>query len=214
MQKRPQPSAEPLDDPSNQAEQEAIKAYSAIAGSLVFVILAFSISIFTKVDPLGTFSVSVKALALGLLAVLPMLGVLVALEVIKHPVVLAFRERQIVFFSQIGFRFTPLRIILMSLGAGIGEELLFRGALQAWLDQSIPTLVAIAIPSLIFGLLHNANRIYMIIAGGIGAYLGLIFALSGNILIPVIAHTIYDIIAFAYTNKLLNERISSQAAKI
>lgn len=184
-------------------ETETGKAALAISGSLIFVALAYVVAAATGVSPHETLSVKGTAIGLGLAGVIPMLIVLLSLELIKHPRMIAFRDHQIRFFATIGFRFTPLRIVLMSLGAGIGEELLFRGALQAWLDDSLPLAVAIALPSIVFGLLHNNNLIYMLIAGAIGAYLGVLFAVSGNILVPIIAHTVYDVFAFAYTNRLI-----------
>ena len=51
----------------------------------------------------------------------------------------------------------------------------------------------------------------MVIAGSVGAYLGLVFYLTGNILVPIIAHTLYDIIAFAYT-RVLVDRYQAQDA--
>ncbi|MEO1150927.1 MAG: type II CAAX endopeptidase family protein [Pseudomonadota bacterium] len=185
------------------AETENAKAAVAIRGSLMFVALAYLIAAGTGVSPHATLAVTPQAIFLGLAGVAPMLLVLVSLETIKHPRMIAFRDHQIRFFANIGFRFTPLRILLMSLGAGIGEELLFRGALQAWLDDSLPVALAIILPSVVFGLLHNNNLIYMIIAGVIGLYLGVLFAVTGNILVPIIAHTVYDVIAFAYTNILI-----------
>jgi len=185
------------------AETENAKAAVAISGSLMFVALAYLIGAGTGVSPHATLAVTPQAILLGLAGVAPMLLVLVSLETIKHPRMIAFRDHQIRFFANIGFRFTPLRILLMSLGAGIGEELLFRGALQAWLDDSLPVALAIILPSVVFGLLHNNNLIYMIIAGVIGLYLGVLFAVTGNILVPIIAHTVYDVIAFAYTNILI-----------
>lgn len=201
--------------PSETADEdvsEATKAWSTIAGSLVFVGLAFFIGMLTGISPIATLSISGQDFLWAIAATFPMLSILVGLEVINHPTVLSFRERQIEFFANLGFEFTPLRILLMSLGAGVGEELLFRGALQGWLSQQLPIFAAIIIPSIIFGLLHHANRVYMIIAGVIGAYLGGVFWLTGNIVVPIIAHTLYDIVAFVYTVKLIDEWRGRQAS--
>ncbi len=141
-----------------------------------------------------------------------MLLLLVALEKWDHPRVSAFREQQIDFFQGLGFELTPIRIVLLSLGAGIGEELLFRGAIQANLTNHLPIILAIAIPSFIFGILHSANRIYMALAGIISIYLGIVFHITGNILVPILAHTIYDIIAFIYTDRLIKARQNARSA--
>jgi len=189
---------------------ENVKAYSLIASSLIFVGIAFIIELATSISPISSFAMTSPAIGWGVAATFPMLLILVVLEKIKHPSIISFRDNQIKYFAGLGFRFTPLRILLMSLGAGIGEELLFRGALQGWLATHLPIALAVLLPAIVFGLMHSANRIYMLIAGLIGVYLGMLFVISGNILAPIIAHTLYDIIALAYTEKLIRKMERSQ----
>ena len=136
-----------------------------------------------------------------------MLALLYAIEKNQHPRMIAFLEQQTKTFAEIGFRFTPPRILLISLGAGIGEELLFRGAFQGWFAHIMPLALAILIPAIVFGALHYYNLIYMILAAVIGVYLGIAFALTHNIAVPIIAHAVYDIIALHRVNiKILQHR--------
>ena len=186
--------------------------FSALLGSLLFVGLAFLIGVWAQLGPVDSFHLSANGVFLGLATLAPMLLLLVALEKWDHPRVSAFREQQIDFFQGLGFELTPIRIVLLSLGAGIGEELLFRGAIQANLTNHLPIILAIAIPSFIFGILHSANRIYMALAGIISIYLGIVFHITGNILVPILAHTIYDIIAFIYTDRLIKARQNARSA--
>ena len=90
--------------------------------------------------------------------------------------------------------------------AGIGEELLFRGALQGWLAQDWPLAVAVAVPSIGFAILHPYSRAYVAYAFVIGCLLGLLFAWSGSLLAAVIAHGLYDVLALARLRRELSTR--------
>jgi hypothetical protein len=86
-------------------------------------------------------------------------------------------------------------IVLLALLAGVGEELLFRGVIQVWLAERAPLWLAIAAASLLFGVGHWLSVSYAVLASVIGAYLGLLFLLSGNLLAPIVAHAAYDVVA-------------------
>jgi membrane protease YdiL (CAAX protease family) len=88
-------------------------------------------------------------------------------------------------------------IVLLSLMAGIGEEALFRGVIQAGLAERLPAPVAVGIAALLFGLGHWVSRSSALLAGAIGAYLGLLFLLTGNLLAPIITHALYDVAALS-----------------
>jgi len=91
-------------------------------------------------------------------------------------------------------RFKPLLIemnqaerIYISLLAGFSEELLFRGVLQPrW---------GIAAASIIFGALHAATSGYFLLATVMGFYLGWLFLYTGNLLVPMSVHALYDVFA-------------------
>lgn len=83
-------------------------------------------------------------------------------------------------------------IIAVSLLAGFGEELLFRGVIQAGLEQLTGTATGLVLASLIFGLLHAITPAYFILATIMGLYLGLLYQLTGNLLIPCLVHALYD----------------------
>ena len=79
--------------------------------------------------------------------------------------------------------------------AGIGEELLFRGVLQPALAAHLPTWIAVVAVGTLFGLAHWLTAAYAVLAGIVGIYLGALFALSGNLLVPIAAHACYDLVA-------------------
>jgi membrane protease YdiL (CAAX protease family) len=88
---------------------------------------------------------------------------------------------------------TPVEIIVISVLAGIGEEVLFRGAMQPeW------GLVA---TSLVFGLFHIGGRLTMALgiwAACTGALLGWLTIATGGLLAPIVAHITYDALALSY----------------
>jgi uncharacterized protein len=89
-------------------------------------------------------------------------------------------------------------LALVALSAGIGEELLFRGVVQAGLAGPLGILPALLIASLLFGLVHAMSRAYFLITFFAGIYLGLLYLWSGNLLVPIIVHFLYDWAALQY----------------
>ena len=84
-------------------------------------------------------------------------------------------------------------MIVISVAAGVGEELLFRGALQA--EAGLVTA------SIVFGLLHIGGRDTMVFGGWVmvmGAGLGGLAVATGGLLAPIVAHSAYDAAAIAY----------------
>jgi membrane protease YdiL (CAAX protease family) len=91
------------------------------------------------------------------------------------------------------FRNAPAGILfLVSLLAGVGEELLFRGVIQGGLDGVIGSTGALVVASVIFGAMHAVSRPYFIITTLMGLYLGWLYLTTGNLLIPILVHFIYD----------------------
>lgn len=79
-------------------------------------------------------------------------------------------------------------LVLLSIFSGIGEEVFFRGAVQPEFG--------IVIASLAFGLLHvGPDRrflIWTVWAVAAGFLFGALFAFTGGIIAPVIAHTLHN----------------------
>ncbi len=88
---------------------------------------------------------------------------------------------------------TPLEIVAISILAGVGEEVLFRGAMQ-------PEWGLIA-TSLVFGLVHIGGRLTVALgiwAACTGALLGWLAIATGGLLAPIVAHIAYDALALSY----------------
>ncbi|MFT6407017.1 MAG: membrane protease YdiL (CAAX protease family) [Arenicella sp.] len=93
--------------------------------------------------------------------------------------------------------FTWRQIIVVSILAGIGEELLIRAVLQTFLVNATGPVWGIIGASLIFGLLHFMTKTYVLLTFTLGLLFGLAFHFSGSIVLVMIGHTVYDIAAFA-----------------
>ena len=94
------------------------------------------------------------------------------------------------------------QVLAISLAAGVGEEALFRGALQ-------PRLGLYG-ASLVFGAVHWITPTYFVFAVGMGLYLGWVHESSQNLLVPIIIHALYDAIALlALRHQLRGRRRTS-----
>jgi membrane protease YdiL (CAAX protease family) len=107
-----------------------------------------------------------------------------------------------------------LQLAVVALAAGVGEELLFRGLIQAGLSRLIggphAPLIGLAIASVVFGVCHWLDTTYAVLAGLAGAYFGWLLLVSGSLWTPIVAHATYDFLALAYLvqpNRLLRSSV-------
>jgi membrane protease YdiL (CAAX protease family) len=84
---------------------------------------------------------------------------------------------------------------LLATLAGFCEELLFRGWLQPFLGQYLPLWSSIVIGGFVFGLCHLLTAAYFVIAWLISIYLAMLLVWSDNLLVPMVTHGVYDLIA-------------------
>jgi membrane protease YdiL (CAAX protease family) len=89
-------------------------------------------------------------------------------------------------------------IVLLALLAGVCEEAFFRGFLFLWI-QNWNQMLAVLITNLLFGLAHAVTPLYVVLAAFLGLYLTAFMVVdpTPNLLIPITAHSLYDLIAFA-----------------
>ena len=102
--------------------------------------------------------------------------------------------------ERIGPLFASARLVdifLISLAAGIAEELLFRGVIQ--------TKGGIVAASILFGALHWVTPAYALMATVMGFYIGLVYHFGHSLLIPVQLHCLYDFGALIYLKYVLRK---------
>lgn len=91
-------------------------------------------------------------------------------------------------------------ILLISVQAGVVEEASFRGYMQSVIERRHGVVLAVAVPTVVFGLGHltgglgemNAVRMALILLAGV--FYGILTHLSGSILPGVIIHALGDAI--------------------
>jgi uncharacterized protein len=98
--------------------------------------------------------------------------------------------------------------------AGVGEEMLFRGIVQAAVAAEIGgphgIWLGLFIAAVLFGLLHPITPTYALLAGLIGLYLGGLWLASGNLLAPIVAHGVYDFVALVYLVRMRGGRLEAR----
>ena len=92
-------------------------------------------------------------------------------------------------------------LLLVSLAAGFGEEALFRGVLQPLFAVFGGEIAGLVLASIAFGLAHALSRAYAVLATLIGAYLGVLYLVTDNLMVPVVTHTAYDFVALLWLRR-------------
>jgi membrane protease YdiL (CAAX protease family) len=96
---------------------------------------------------------------------------------------------------------TLLQLALISIVAGFGEEVLFRGAAQPLLIGWLSTIPGLIIASVVFGLMHAITKTYALLATLVGMYLGWLTLATNGLIAPIVAHALYDFLALVYLTR-------------
>ena len=83
---------------------------------------------------------------------------------------------------------------MVSVTAGVCEEILYRGLLLATLSSIVGIWPAVVLTSLIFGLGHAYQGISGVVkTGSVGLVLALFTVFSGSLYIAIVLHTVLDL---------------------
>jgi membrane protease YdiL (CAAX protease family) len=145
------------------------------------------------------------AIPLGIVGVVPMLPVLFIARALRELVT-----------QLLGRPLSRCRLgdlVVLATLAGIGEELLFRGALQVWWS-GFGALAGLVGANLVFGGLHALTPMYFVIATAFGFYLSGLAEVGAdrNLVPPMITHAVYDFIGFVMIVRAYNERAPDEGA--
>ena len=195
-----------LTPPGSPAPGDVLLAAILFEGGLA--LLALVLGHFLQVPPLAALlpanghTPPWLAAGMGVLATVP--AVLLALLLDRWPLTAGLRRLKHLMRHEVGVWFRPLRlweIALVSLLAGVGEELLFRGLVQRGLAQLGPLAnspwLPLVLASLVFGACHALTKTYAVLAAGMGAYLGALYLMTGDLIAPIITHALYDFVLLA-----------------
>lgn len=137
-------------------------------------------------------SLSADALILSLAATLPLLAMLLLIRAVHWHWLLELAELVRQFIQQVFSTAPRGSVVGLAVLAGLGEELLFRGVIQQALAGAWSPVFAIFVAAILFGLAHAVSIAYFLFACVIGLYLGVLYHLSGNLLVPILVHVFYD----------------------
>ena len=97
---------------------------------------------------------------------------------------------------------TLLEMMAVSLAAGVGEELLFRGVVLHHTAARFGMAAGLGLSSLLFGLVHFLSPAYFVFATLMGVYLGLLYWWCDNLLPAIVTHALYDFVVLVYVGRL------------
>jgi membrane protease YdiL (CAAX protease family) len=180
------------------ADRRAIVTLAiAVEGGLI--VLAVLLGWLLDKRPLDQFRWSFLDALYGLAATVPML--LLFFLMLRWPI---GPLRRIKAFSEEVIRpllapCTVIDLLGISTLAGLGEEMLFRGVLQGFFAVRLGAWPAVALASLLFGLMHAITATYVVLATLLGVYLGWVYIVcEHNLLVVAVPHALYDFVALLY----------------
>ena len=160
----------------------------AVAFETSLIAFAAALAWWFQIDSLSTLSFDFRGALWGVAGTGPMIALFLAGS--RFPVG-PLRTIKELLLELLGPSLAACRwydLLLVATVAGFSEELLFRGVLQP--------LLGLIWSNVLFGLAHAVTVSYAVLAGLIGGYLGWMLSASGNLLAPIIAHALYDFLAF------------------
>ncbi|MFN0024524.1 MAG: lysostaphin resistance A-like protein [Parvularculaceae bacterium] len=185
---------------STVSDSRAFLVTAALGGLIVAAPLA--VAPLAGIDLAAALNATLATIAAGAVATAPMLAGLYWFMGSKLAPIVRFRTDRLADIKALGFTLTPGRNLAIALLAGVGEELLFRGIMQASLTD-YPVAVAVVLPNIVFGALHARKLGYALLAFGVGVYLGWLTVLTESLAAPILAHAAYDFAALEAARRIM-----------
>tara|TARA_R110000824_G_scaffold17017_1_gene69764 strand:+ start:492 stop:1070 length:579 start_codon:yes stop_codon:yes gene_type:complete len=167
----------------------------AIGGESLLVVIAVCWWVYRGSSSWPTVVGWQEDIAIGLAVAVGLMGINYIL-LMCGPDVLPLRPIRTLYRTTLRPLFADVRlsdVVVISIAAGIGEELFFRGVLQ-------PEIGLVA-ASIVFGLVHMGGRGTFAFACWVavmGLALGMLANVSEGLVAPIVAHTAYDAAAIGY----------------
>jgi len=164
----------------------------------ILILIAVFLGWIAAINPFENLIFSENAMAVGLLATLPLWLLFLAMQLIPYPSVQAIKALLLESLGPGLYRCHWTDFFILALIAGFSEELLFRGVIQPWMENAWGGVVGLFVSNLLFGLVHAVTPLYAVLATAVGIYLGyfLDYGEQRNLLIPIVIHSFYDFLAF------------------
>ena len=200
---------------SNSTESPRRFVVQALAFEGALAVVACALGWLLPIPPWRQIHWDLAGLGWGIAACIPLLAVMLVLRGLRSGPLGRLNRVVDQFVVPLFAKCTVLDFALISLVGGLGEELLFRGLIQAALTNWLDMGAGIVIASLLFGLAHIITPTYAVLAALIGVYLGWVWIAADNLLAPIVAHALYDFAALVYLTRSArggaSQAVSSQA---
>jgi uncharacterized protein len=178
-----------------------------VAGEGGLLLLGWALSRWLDIRLADQLHLSFRAILLGVLASVPLLaGLRWTLRTRSKPIQRLVQVVQDQLGPLVASR-SAAELALVAALAGLAEEVLFRGVMQAELGRRLPDFVALVLTSAAFGLAHFLTFSYALLAALAGLYLGALYWAQGNLLIPIVAHALYDFVALVQLARMYRARM-------
>lgn len=184
---------------SDRALSEGLIVRIALIGEGLLIVLSLGWIVLRGLELRPTLSLATLAQAIAFTTPLALLNLYLFLGPhgprLRHPAWRVFSEE---FIEPLCAALTPRGALLVSLLAGLGEELAFRGVLLSELRPWCGDGGAVVISGVIFGWVHFlgvARRFVPVVLGYclFGVLLGWIFVATNDIVLMILIHTFYDL---------------------
>jgi uncharacterized protein len=184
---------------------------SACVFEASLILVALGLGWIASINPFENIHFSEMAILYGVIGTMPLFLMFLALEKIQGDSVVKIKN---LLLNTLGpglhsYHWTDL-LILASI-AGVSEELLFRGVIQPWIENSWGATAGLIASNILFGLVHAVTPLYAVLAMLVGIYLSLSLTYGGetNVLVPIIIHGFYDFLAFVVLMRIYRSSLNS-----
>jgi len=199
---------EPESEPSHAATN--VSSWAVVEGG--FAVLGVSLGGIFGLPILPQIACTWQGFVLGILAAAPLLAAVLLVMLLPLRPIRELGRLTMEVIAPLMRAFSIWELAIISLLAGVGEEILFRGFVQQiLLKVPLAPWIAVGLASLLFGLAHPLSVAYVVVAAGIGAYLGWLLLATDNLLVPILAHATYDFAALLYLQYVDRKTLGAQA---
>lgn len=182
--------------------------WAAAGSEAIAGVFACLLCIVSRLPILGPrFSLSPRAIVFAALTAIPFSF---AFWLLEEALPTGITEATETLFRNFFYNRSSIDIFIFCLCVALGEELLFRAwMLAGFIAWGVKPTIAVAISSIIFGVLHSYTAIYMIMATFAGSLFGLMFVSSGTVLHPVIVHFLYDFCTILFMKRKWRKKFTT-----